>query len=136
MAANSKQVDFDSRYVESLLLDESNIQSQDYAAGRELLRVYSKIPEQELASHVAEIVSSAILYSHMAVDTIPANHLLSLNISNDVLTLSVHILALVFSDSSSALSPNTIFILLYFRVCMLAILFLILAVVSPRTYGG
>lgn len=136
MAANSKQVDFDSRYVESLLLDESNIQSQDYAAGRELLRVYSEIPEQELASHVAEIVSSAILYSYMAFDTIPANHLLSWNVSNDVLTLSVHTLALVFSGSSSALSPNTIFILLYFPVCMLATPFSTLAVVSPRIYGG
>ena len=64
MAANSKKVTFDSRYVQSLLLDESNIQSLDYASGRELLRFYSKIPEQELATHVADIVSSAILFPH------------------------------------------------------------------------
>ena len=55
--SDSKQVAFDSRYVEELLLDESNIASRDYAVGLELLRSYSKIPEGEIASHVAQIVS-------------------------------------------------------------------------------
>jgi len=47
---------FDLRYVESLLIDESNIQSSVYAAGRELLQNYSKIPENEIASHVVDVV--------------------------------------------------------------------------------
>ncbi|KAL8953259.1 MAG: hypothetical protein Q9222_000864 [Ikaeria aurantiellina] len=53
----SKQVGFDVRYVESLLLDESNIKSQDHAAGLELLRKYSSIPEHQLVSHVVKVVS-------------------------------------------------------------------------------
>lgn len=56
MATTSKQVNFDLRYVESLLIDESNIQSSVYAAGRELLQNYSKIPENEIASHVVDVV--------------------------------------------------------------------------------
>lgn len=52
-----KQVGFDARYVKPLLLDESNIKSRDYTAGLELLRKYSGIPEDQLVSHVAEIVS-------------------------------------------------------------------------------
>ena len=56
MTEDSNQVNFDPRYVVSLLLDESNIQSRDYAAGRELLRKYSKIPEDEIAAHAANIV--------------------------------------------------------------------------------
>ncbi|KAI4259831.1 MAG: hypothetical protein L6R42_004370, partial [Xanthoria sp. 1 TBL-2021] len=52
---SSKQVGFDARYVEALLLDESNIKSPDYTAGLELLRKYSGIPEDQLVSHVAEI---------------------------------------------------------------------------------
>ena len=56
MASTSKQVSFDSRYVESLLLDESNIQSGLYATGRELLKQYSKIPDDKIASHVASVV--------------------------------------------------------------------------------
>ncbi|KAL8969997.1 MAG: hypothetical protein Q9183_001725 [Haloplaca sp. 2 TL-2023] len=51
---SSKQVSFDERYVEKLLLDESNIKSRDYSAGLELLRKYSGIPEDQLVSHVAE----------------------------------------------------------------------------------
>ena len=53
-----EQVAFDARYVESLLLDESNITSRDYAAGLDLLRNYSKIPEEQISSHVAEIVNA------------------------------------------------------------------------------
>lgn len=53
---HSKQVGFDARYVESLLLDNSNIKSQDYTTGLELLRNYSGIPEDLVVSHVSEIV--------------------------------------------------------------------------------
>ena len=52
----SKQVGFDTRYVEALLLDKSNIKSRDYTTGLELLRNYSGIPENQLVSHVSEIV--------------------------------------------------------------------------------
>ncbi|MCJ1459101.1 hypothetical protein MMC28_009478 [Mycoblastus sanguinarius] len=55
MTAQSEQVTFDSRYVSSLLLNESNIQSRDYAAGRELLLSYSEIPPDAIATHVADI---------------------------------------------------------------------------------
>ncbi|MDI1493410.1 MAG: hypothetical protein OHK93_005199 [Ramalina farinacea] len=55
MGPQSQQIQFDPRYVASLLLDEANIVSANFAAGRELLRQYSKIPENELASHVADI---------------------------------------------------------------------------------
>ncbi len=51
-----QQVAFDARYVESLLLDKSNITARDYAGGLDLLRNYSKIPEEEITSHVADIV--------------------------------------------------------------------------------
>ena len=57
MDSRSKQVTFDERYVESLILDESKIQYADYAAGRELLLSYSHIPEEQIPSHVADIVS-------------------------------------------------------------------------------
>lgn len=53
---SSKQVGFDARYVESLLLDESNIKSEDYTAGLDLLRNYSLIPDNQIVSHVVEIV--------------------------------------------------------------------------------
>lgn len=59
MGSSSKQINFDERYVESLLLDKSKIQYADYAAGRELLLSYSQIPEEELPLHVAEIVSTS-----------------------------------------------------------------------------
>ena len=51
-----QRVAFDARYVERLLLDKSNITARDYATGLDLLRNYSKIPEEEITSHVAEIV--------------------------------------------------------------------------------
>lgn len=51
-----QQVAFDARHVESLLLDKSNITARDYATGLNLLRNYSRIPEEETTSHVAEIV--------------------------------------------------------------------------------
>ncbi|KAL8662118.1 MAG: hypothetical protein Q9202_005010 [Teloschistes flavicans] len=54
-AQGSKQVSFDSRYVEALLLDESSVKFQDFAGGRALLRDYSKIPEDQIAGHVSEI---------------------------------------------------------------------------------
>ncbi|KAL8957979.1 MAG: hypothetical protein Q9193_004874 [Seirophora villosa] len=53
---HSKQVGFDPRYVENLLLDESYIKSRDHTAVLELLRKYSNIPEDQLVFHVAEIV--------------------------------------------------------------------------------
>ena len=54
--AASREVKFDPRYVESLLLDESNIKFQEYAAGCTLSRQYSNIPENSIAAHVADIV--------------------------------------------------------------------------------
>lgn len=54
--SQGQQVVFDARYVESLFLDKSNTTARDYATGLDLLRRYSKIPEEEIASHVAEIV--------------------------------------------------------------------------------
>lgn len=55
-----QQVTFDARYVGSLLLDKSNIANRDYATGLDLLRNYSKIPEEEIPSHVADIVRNII----------------------------------------------------------------------------
>ena len=51
-----QQVAFDARYVGSLLLDKSNIAARDYATGLDLLRNYSKIPEEEIRAHVADIL--------------------------------------------------------------------------------
>ena len=57
MAPPSNHVAFDERFVESLILDESNIQNPDFAAGRELLLSYSHIPVARIPAHVADIVS-------------------------------------------------------------------------------
>ena len=56
MDASTKPIEFDRRYINSLLLDETNIHSRQYAAGCELLRKYSHIPEDHIVAHIADIV--------------------------------------------------------------------------------
>lgn len=57
MSPPPTHVAFDERFVESLLLDRSNIQHPAFAAGRELLLSYSHIPLENIPAHVADIVS-------------------------------------------------------------------------------
>lgn len=98
------QVAFDARYVESLLLDESNIASRDYATGLDLLRNYSNIPEEQITSHVAEIVNASPPFVPEA--RLP-HSLVADSLSNAVPTPSVHTRASAFSVSSSAPSQST-----------------------------
>lgn len=70
MAISLKQVNFDPRYIESLLLDESELQSSVYATGRELLRSYSRVPDDKIASHVADVVCLYLAPS-MAANMLP-----------------------------------------------------------------
>ena len=56
MAAPLAQLSFDQRYVRSFLLSESEVDARISAPGRTLLREYAKIPDKEIAAHVASIV--------------------------------------------------------------------------------
>ena len=90
MSSRPKQVTFDERYVESLLLEKSEIQYADYAAGRELLLSYSHIPEDKISSHVVNIVS-ALFNAVSLTEMSKADDSLTLSFSKDVRTSFVHI---------------------------------------------
>ena len=53
--SNSIRSAFDPRFIQSLLLDKFNLKSKDYASGVEVVLKNSKIPEDEIASHIVDI---------------------------------------------------------------------------------
>lgn len=58
MAIPLAQPRFDPRYVRPFLLSEPEVDARISAPGRTLLREYAKIPDKEIAAHVADIVGT------------------------------------------------------------------------------
>ena len=56
MSTPANQIAFDALSMEFLFPNKCNIESRDYATGLEVLLNHSKIPVDQVASHVVDIV--------------------------------------------------------------------------------